>query len=182
MLIPDVQVVIPQQKLRIQSSDSKNEKEVVLEPMVTTFAVYESESGSYCGLLEPTAAAVVQELLNSSHIQLFTSVKPKTLQLTIYGALGDSELIANELSVRGLYLQQPQLNGESSEYFNPHYLIRPGSTFQEATEEASITSQKLQKISSSVKFDVYQLFDSANDSTKFVEASVSGKLKTDLKQ
>jgi hypothetical protein len=175
-------VAIPQPKLRIQTSDSKDKRKVVLKPMVTTFAVYESESGSYCGLLEPTIAAVVQELLNSSHIQVFASIESNSLKLTIYGAMEDSEFTANELSVRGLYLQQPQLKNESSEYFNPHYLIRPGSTFQEATEEVPVTTQRLQMISSSVKFDVYHLFDSATASANFVEASVSGRLKTNLKQ
>ena len=155
---------------------------MVLEPIVTTFAVYEAESNSYCGLLEPRTATIVQELLNLSQIRVLPSIMSKNLQLKIYGSLEDSEMISDQLSSRGLFLQQPQQRSVTIEYFNPHYLVRPGTTFQDTIEDTSIGTQKSSEISPTVKSKVYQLLDSASGPTNFVEAKVSSRLKTELKQ
>jgi hypothetical protein len=80
-----------------------------------------------------------------------------------------------------LYLQQPILSDVLAPYFNPQYLLRPGSEFKPDAQEDSSQAIRGKQMAQVEKHRILSVFDSAVGPATFSAVEVSKRLRTDLK-
>lgn len=120
------------------------------------------------------------------------AVKPSTTEgltrVVVYGLLAGKDLIRKRLSEEALYLQHPTL-GEfdpSTEYFNPHLLLRPGAAMPrigelslENEDEMSPGQKTLDEVT---KGRIWRVFDLASGGEAVSEVTPSPRLKSTLEE
>jgi hypothetical protein len=148
-----------------------------------TFIVYEAETNLYLGLLDTAAARTFEILSTIPLVVVSTSITPlsKLLNFTVSARVQDAEAIAQALSSKGLFLQHPEKIDEVVNYYNPHYLVRPGSTFQDALSDAYESRHETRLLNPAVKSQILHAIDFATGPTEFSEIAVSSSLITALK-
>src|SRR5436190_13655453 len=105
--------------------------------------VHHAETASYGGLLDHNTGKALATLSRNYLVTFkpFLDKKAPTLkkntlsncrslQITLYGYRQDCDGVGTLLSENKLYLQQPSSFDTSAIYFNPQYLLRPGSEFK----------------------------------------------------
>ncbi|KAH8665633.1 SNF2 family N-terminal domain-containing protein [Ilyonectria robusta] len=109
-------------------------------------------------------------------------------RVVIYGLFADKDLIGKHLSEAELYLQHPTLDeyDQSVEYFNPHFLLRPGAKMPRIEELSLQTEDEttpaptiLDEVS---KGRIWRVFDSASGGEVIPEVTSSPRLKATLKE
>jgi hypothetical protein len=156
--------------------------------------VYHTQTMKYGGLLDhDTSQALTALSLNypitfkayldekTSALKKSISNNCRSLQITLYGLRQDSDGIGTFLSENKLYLQQPSTFDYSAVYFNPQYLLRPGSEFKLAVQEDFQCSVREKQMAQAVRSQMLHVFDVAVGPATFSEVQVSKRLTTDLK-
>lgn len=109
-------------------------------------------------------------------------------RVVIYGLFADKDLIGKHLYEAELYLQHPTLDeyDQSVEYFNPHFLLRPGAKMPRIEELSLQTEDEttpaptiLDEVS---KGRIWRVFDSASGGEVIPEVTSSPRLKATLKE
>ena len=165
-------------------------------------------SGKYAGILALPALCKLQveftveytatiELLKSENAQrtrarkemLLGSIHNCSVRITVYGVESEKSSVGQLLSAAGLYLQHPSTTelSKSINYWNPHYLLRPGSQMP-ALEGLSISSKinnatNVDSIDEIHKSRFMQMFNSASGPiSNLVNPIPSPRLKSQLKE
>ena len=162
------------------------------------------DSGKYAGIIKLPA---MRKLLDECDIQLsatltmsppasVTAPKNNTKQpdpqecvvrIILYGRRQDRFTVGNLLSDADLYLQQPSAIECSNdvEYWNPHYLVRPGCRMPELDQLSISTPQSTtppaEVLSEVNKSRLMRIFDLANDEGISSEVKPSNRLRSTLK-
>src|SRR5271155_1922127 len=105
----------------------------------------------------------------------------RSLRITLYGLRQDSDAVGTLLSENKLYLQQPNTFDSSAVYFNPQYLLRPGSEFKWPDQEDFQSSVREKQMAQAVRSQILRVFDVAAGPATFCEVQVSKRLTADLK-
>jgi hypothetical protein len=98
----------------------------------------------------------------------------------IYGLRDEGDAIGDFLARNGYFLQQPYDSNLSTTYYNPQYLIRPGSEFCASWGRSGQAPSYLSRLNEAAKSQVSRVLDSATGPTIFSEVQVSHKIKTEL--
>ena len=110
------------------------------------------------------------------------------VRITVYGLASEKGAVGSLLSGDGLYLQHPlpsEYDG-SVEYFNPHYLLRPGANMPDL-EQLSVNSD-LGAVKSSESLDevnrsrFIHIFDLANEVRGPLTVEPSRRLRSTLQE
>jgi len=110
-----------------------------------------------------------------------TSNNCRSLRIILYGLRQDSDAVGTLLSENKLYLQQPNTFDSSAVYFNPQYLLRPGSEFKLQVQEDFQSSAREKQMVQAVRSQILHVFDAAVGPATFCEVQVSKRLAADLK-
>jgi hypothetical protein len=110
-----------------------------------------------------------------------TSNNCRSLKITLYGLRQDSDAVGTLLSGNKLYLQQPITFDSSAVYFDPQYLLRPGSEFKLPVQEDFQSSVREKQMVQAVRSQILRVFDAAVGPATFYEVQVSKRLTADLK-
>lgn len=111
-------------------------------------------------------------------------LKPPEIQVTVYGHREESDRVGDHLSTGGLFLQHPRAYDESTCYFNPQYLVPPGTEFEAAMETLDINEpSQTQKntLSLAQRSRILAVLDETASCATFSEVTVSNGLRTALK-
>ncbi|VBB80874.1 Putative protein of unknown function [Podospora comata] len=149
-----------------------------------TYTIYSEASGEYCGLLDSEAAECVQVLERISGLQFEASMnrRSKKLKFLLFSDIEEAQDIGNTLASSSLFLQHPSTEDyQGTSYFNPHYLTRPGLTFQEAIETLNQQVHLSKQLTLTEKSEIATVLDQAAGPTTFSEVQVSNCIKTELK-
>ncbi|CAM1506134.1 Fc.00g057750.m01.CDS01 [Cosmosporella sp. VM-42] len=158
---------------------------VDIQPCGDFVKLYTLDSGKYAGIVTEPA---LSRLLTEHSVKLTTlliapqSSKGKAsstklsdpqskpmplLRVVVYGTMRERSEVGNLLSNAGLYLQHPSHEDIEMdvEYFNPHYLVRPGSQMPRIEDlaiscEDSATTSALDE---TTKSQLMGIFDTAGD-------------------
>lgn len=98
----------------------------------------------------------------------------------IYGVRNQASMIGDFLNDNDHHLQQPSDFDQSTTYYNPQYLVPPGSEFQASWQNTGFELTQSSQLNEKAKSQVSQIIDSASEPTVFSEVQVSHKIKTDL--
>ena len=180
--VPPFQIVLDQPKLR-RAAAGRGGFEVSFQGLGSSYVVYSSESVEYCGLLDPDASKCVQVVETTPSLRFNASFNPssKVLKFVIYGKIEHAQDVGRILASSDLFLQHPSLEEyDGWSYFNPHYLTRPGSTFQDILEAAQHDARQRKYLTLAEKSNVATALDSASGPTTFSEVEVSRSLRTEL--
>lgn len=121
------------------------------------------------------------------------NIKPQdsegpSVRIVVYGRQEERNTVATSLSDSGVYFQHPTATEVDPEvpYFNPHYLLRPGSQMPRLEEltlsdegESRATSEALDETR---KSEIMRIFDSANAGIGACSPEPSPRLLTTLKE
>jgi hypothetical protein len=110
-----------------------------------------------------------------------TSNDCRPLQITLYGLRQDSNAVGTLLSENKLYIQHPNTSESSVVYFNPQYLLRPGSQIKMPVPEDFQSCVREKQMVHAVKSQMLRVFDAAVGPAIFSEVQVSKRLTTVLK-
>ncbi|KAJ0164776.1 hypothetical protein CTA2_225 [Colletotrichum tanaceti] len=173
--------------------------------------LYFKDSDTYAGIVTvPALNKILTEFETKLDATLSTPVAPQTssttasrkkktpekyrpnsqssLRIVVYGTMKDFSVIGKLLSDAGLYLQHPSANecDLNAEYFNPHYLVRPGSCMPRL-DELEISSSNADKASAGTldetsKSRLMRIFDCADDDGITPKAEPSPRLRSSLKR
>ncbi|RMJ16006.1 hypothetical protein CDV36_004313 [Fusarium kuroshium] len=194
---------------RGRQKDQMTTVSVDMRPCGTLVKLYTLDSSKYAGIVpEPallTLLAMPSVKINASMIapephsskgkgkRTDSSMEQPSLELTlriiVYGAMRDRTNIGNLLSSAGLYFQQPsprdaQQLDLDAEYFNPHYLVRPGCQMPRL-EDLAITSDDSTPtacLDEAAKGQLMGIFDLAGDLAIKPTTRPSPRLRSKLKQ
>ena len=147
--------------------------------------VYQTQTMRYGGLLDHDTGHVLRTLNRDYLITFKACVEAfncgrRSLQVTLYGFHQDSDAIGTLLSDHNFYLQQPITFDYSVAYFNPQYLLRPGSEFKMEAQEDLPGIVREKEMAQTIRSQMLQVFDTALGPTLFSEVQVSKRLITDL--
>lgn len=156
--------------------------------------IQHSQTLRYGGLLDRNTSHAFAALSRAFPITFKVSIDQETstskknksndcrsLKVILYGVRQDSDGVGALLLENKLYLQQPILSDPLAPYFNPQYLIRPGSEFKPVVQEDSSPASRFQRMVQVEKHQILSVFDSAVGPTTFSEVEVTRRLSTDLK-
>ena len=107
--------------------------------------------------------------------------------MVVYGLMANKDAVGKHLSRAQLYLQHPRLveYDQSTEYFNPHLLLRPGARMPRIedlcvdTEESKPGPTALDEVK---KGRIWGIIDQANGGLVVPEVVPSCRLKSALKE
>ncbi|KAF4986153.1 hypothetical protein FDECE_16101 [Fusarium decemcellulare] len=175
------------------------------------FKLYTLESSVYAGIVtEPTLSELLTKHSVTLSAKLIAPTSPPrkgkrkpvntealpsnlnqgtSLRVMVYGSMREASQIGRILSASGHYLQHPspqdiQQSTIEVEYFNPHYLLRPGCQMPRLEdleidcEYASATST----LDETSKAQLMGIFDSAGDLSIKPTAEPSPRLRTRLQE
>lgn len=165
------------------------------------------QDGKYAGILALPVLCKVKETSNidytatlvtsaSGKDQRIASAKVKTpgsthdcsVRILVHGVRSEGRSIGLLLSDAGLYLQHPSAAEiyRNVDYWNPHYLLRPGSQMPKLGSlsispdtSSAITTKSMDETHQSL---FMQVFNSANGSSSLVNPTPSPRLKSALKE
>lgn len=170
------------------------DQEVTLKIYHDVVMVHHAQTTKYGGLLDHDTGQALAALSRSYSIKFeaYLSEKASTLkksisndcyslQITLYGLRRDSDAVGTLLSEKKLYLQQPNKFDSSAVYFNPQYLLRPGSEFKLQVQEDFQSSAREKQMVQAVRSEILRVFDAAVGPATFDEVQVSKRLTADLK-
>lgn len=141
----------------------------------------DANSKEYAGYLNGKAAQLIVTLSHSCKTKLSTRFHPQgSISVMIYGFRYQAGMIGDLLNENDHYLQQPSGFDQSTTYYNPQYLIPPGSEFQALSQNNGFEWTQSSQLNEKAKSQVSQIIDSASGPTVFSEVQVSHKIKTDL--
>lgn len=155
--------------------------------------VHHAQTAKYGGLLDHGTSQALAALSRKISItfkafldeEAPTSEKrtsnSRSLQITFYGLHQDSDTVGTLLSENKLYLQQPKTFDSSAIYFNPQYLLRPGSEFKLPFQEDFQSSVREKQMVQAVRSQILRVFDAAVGPATFYEVQVSKRITADLK-
>jgi hypothetical protein len=180
---------------------------VTLNPLGDVMKLSFQDSRKYAGILALSALCKLQEEFNidytanmmasgsrkdqptaSGKTKKPNSVHDCSVRIVVYGAKSEGTSVGRLLSDSGLYLQHP-LAAEPHKhvnYWNPHYLLRPGSQMPKL--EALSISLDVNNVTSTDSLDethksrFMQIFDSANGPNNLLSPIASPRLKSILKE
>jgi hypothetical protein len=184
-------------KLQYNFLDRKSDtdQEITLKIYGGMVAIHHAQTLKYGGLLDHDTGEALAALSRNYSITFKASLDEKassikrsssdschSLRITLYGLHQDSDAVGTLLSENTLYLQQPRTYDSSAIYFNPQYLLRPGSDFKSVTQEELSSSVREKQMVPASKHQMLRVFDSAVGPATFSEVQVSKRLITDLKE
>jgi len=126
------------------------------------------------------AASIKATMLNSAH--------DCSVRITVYGVKSEGKYVGQLLSDAGLYLQHPSAAElyRHVDYWNPHYLLRPGSQMPKLETLSIYPDAKDVTTTDSMdeahKSRFMQIFNSANDPNSHLNPTSSPRLKSRLKE
>jgi hypothetical protein len=169
-------------------------QEVTLKIYNDMVMVHHTQTAKYGGLLDHGTGQALAALSRNYSVtfEAFLDKKAPTLkksasnncrslQITLYGLRQDSDAVGILLSKNKLYLQDPNTFDSSAVYFNPHYLLRPGSEFKLLVEEDFQSSVRERQMAQAVRSQILRVFDAAVGPATFCEVQVSKRLTAELK-
>lgn len=143
--------------------------------------IRDASSKQYAGYLNGKAAQLIVTLSHSYRTKLAAKFHPRrSISVMIYGVRDEAGMIGDFLSDNNHNLQQPSDFDESTTYYNPQYLIAPGSEFQASWQKNGFKLSQSSQLSEKAKLQASQIMDSASGPTVFSEVQVSHRIKTDL--
>lgn len=180
---------------------------VTMSPLADIMKLSFEDSKKYAGILDMPALCKLQEEFTieyNARIVAPESLKRQKagmkkeklpgsshecqIRIVVYGVKSEAYAVGQLLSGAGLYLQQPSATEvyKHLEYWNPHYLLRPGALAPKL-EILSISADKNNVASSdcldeSQKSRFMQIFNSACGPISFFKATPSLRLKSTLKE
>ncbi|KAF8862893.1 hypothetical protein BDZ45DRAFT_702737 [Acephala macrosclerotiorum] len=164
------------------------------------------DSRKYAGILSLPALCKLQEEFNIDYVAnmvasgsrkdqrtasrkatILNSAHDCSVRIVVYGVKSEKYSVGHLLSDAGLYLQHPS-DAElyrHVEYWNPHYLLRPGSQMPKL-EDLSISPDlssvtKIDSLDETHKSRFIQIFNSANGPSNPINQKSSPRLKSALK-
>ncbi|WQF87942.1 Putative helicase, Zinc finger, RING-type, Zinc finger, RING/FYVE/PHD-type [Colletotrichum destructivum] len=183
---------------------------VRLTPSESLLKLYFKDSDKYAGIVtEPALNKILMEFDTKLDATLSPPVaqqappttasrkkdKPEyrsnshsSLRIIVYGTMKDCSEIGKLLSDVGLYLQHPSANecDMNAEYFNPHYLVRPGSCMPRLDEleisPSDATTASAGGLDETSKSRLMRIFDCADDDGITPKAEPSPRLRSSLKR
>ncbi|KAF4962506.1 hypothetical protein FSARC_9429 [Fusarium sarcochroum] len=151
--------------------------------------LYASDEGKYAGIAtEPTLSG----LLTKDPVKLSALlIAPTSLRVIVLSTMGETVEVGNILSKGSLFLQHPSPRDIEHfelemEYFNPHYLVSPGSRMPQL-EDLAIDYDDSPSNSNSVldergKGQLMSIFDTAGNLSVQPTTEPSPRLQTHLKE
>ncbi|KAJ8129741.1 hypothetical protein O1611_g3887 [Lasiodiplodia mahajangana] len=160
-----------------------SETHVKLDPRANLVILRHPHLNQYIGMIEGVNAAIIATLLTTGKVGLFATIQhPNYLKVLAYASRSDCEEIGDLLFAHDCFLQQPEAYDQTTTYYNPQLLTRPGQELDFPHTETPSLSPRNHSLSSLEKDKVNQLFESAVVPTTFTEAEVSPLLNTKLKE
>ncbi|KAI1640419.1 hypothetical protein F4809DRAFT_590021 [Biscogniauxia mediterranea] len=178
---------------------------VKLKACGTILKMYYEITGKYAGIL---AMPALCDLLESYTIKLrghLATAKPEkllpgagrgkakpnrvpeySLRIAVYGLFVEKNAVCKFLSDSELYLQHPSGTecDLSVDYFNPHYLVRPGGEMPRLEElsldEHGEQAEPTRTLDDTTKGRLLRMFDQADGGEVEVDANPSSRLQTPL--
>ncbi|RSL98108.1 hypothetical protein CEP52_010470 [Fusarium oligoseptatum] len=196
---------------RERQKDQVNTVAVDMRPWGTFVKLYTLDSSKYAGIVtEPALLKLLTEhtlKINASMIapeprslkgkakkkdssmELSSLESTPSLRIVVYGAMRDRTDVGDLLSRAGLYFQHPsprdiQQLDLDAEYFNPHYLVRPGCQMPRL-EDLAISSDDLTPtacLDEAAKGQLMGIFDMVGDLAIKPTTTPSSRLRSRLKQ
>jgi hypothetical protein len=170
------------------------DQEVTLKIYHDAVMVHHAQTVKYGGLLDHGTGQALAALSRTYSITFeafldekaptlkkSTSNNLRSLRIILYGLRQDSDSVGTLLSENKLYLQQPNTFDSSAVYFNPQYLLRPGSEFKLQVQEDFHSSVREKQMVQAVRSQILHVFDAAVGPATFCEVQVSRRLAADLK-
>ena len=143
--------------------------------------IRDANSKEYAGYLNGEAAQLIGTLSQSYKTKLSAKFHPRgSISVMIYGVRDEADIIGDFLSDNGHFLQQPSDVDKLTTYYNPQYLIAPGSEFRALWQENGLELTQSLQFNEKAKSQASQIMDSASGPTVFSEVQVSHRIKTDL--
>lgn len=179
--------------MKITSSFFKNRKEseatVNLRQCGGIIKLSKADTGAYAGLVTDLFPA---QLLDRPSVRLSALLTaPASLRVLLFSRIEEAAEIGAFLSSNDLFLQHPSPRDieyfeVDTEYFNPHYLVTPGSRMPEMEDLAIQYNESASKPSFSLderkKGQLMGVFDTAADLSIRPTTDPSPRLRTSLKE
>ncbi|UKZ82347.1 hypothetical protein TrVFT333_010134 [Trichoderma virens FT-333] len=201
-------VIVAAATSSFKSQDGTTQVPVTLETCNTKLKLLSQDSQKYAGIINDAALArVLQEFTIKVDAKLLipttlrkrsSKTLPKEIyspvncdvRIIFYGLAADQNTIGNILGDAGLYFQHPLPSKYNSNvrYWNPHYLLRPGSqmpTPEEAEEDPGTRCDRAMEsdlLNTSNEGRFMRLFDEASDSNLKTNIEPSRRLRPTLKE
>ncbi|KAF4952520.1 hypothetical protein FGADI_6755 [Fusarium gaditjirri] len=147
-----------------------------------------TDTGTYAGILTDLFPS---ELLDRSSVKLSSLLAaPASLHIIIFSPIEKAKEIGGLLSNHDLFLQHPspriiEYFDLDAEYFNPHYLVTPGSRMPQmedlAIEYNDSTSNESLALDDQKKGQLIGIFDTAANLSIRPTTDPSSRLRTSLK-
>ncbi|KDN66250.1 hypothetical protein CSUB01_06765 [Colletotrichum sublineola] len=183
---------------------------VRLRPSANFLKIYFEDTTKYAGIVTmPALSRLLTEFTTKLDAMLISTPRdPQTevtreegkyanechsnsqasLRIVVYGTMEESSKVGRLLSDSDLYLQHPRASEchMDAEYFNPHFLLRPGFRMPRL-EELDIPSNNADTTYSSTILDetnknrLMRIFDSAHDDGITPTVAPSSRLRSFLK-
>jgi hypothetical protein len=170
------------------------DQEVTLKVYNDMVMVRHAQTAEYGGLLDHDTGKALAALSRNYPVTFKAFLEEKapalkksasnnccSLQITLYGLRQDSDAVGTLLSENKMYLQQPNTFDSSAVYFNPQYLLRPGSEFKMLVQEDFQNPIREKQMAQAVRSQILRVFDAAVGPATFCEVQVSKRLTADLK-
>jgi hypothetical protein len=148
-----------------------------------------SDAGAYAGIVTELFPS---ELLTRNSVKLSALLTaPVSLRIILFSPIEEAVDIGDLLSKNSLFLQHPlprdiEYFELETEYFNPHYLVNPGSRMPQledlAIEYNDCTSNASVALDEQKKGQLMGIFDTAADLSIRPTAEPSPRLQTRLKE
>ncbi|KAG9503430.1 hypothetical protein J7337_006275 [Fusarium musae] len=167
----------------------ESETPVDLRECGTIIKLNTVETGAYAGILK---VSFPSDLLHRPSVRLSALLTaPALLRVIISSPIEEASQIGDQLSNNDLFLQHPSPHDIKyfeleMEYFNPHYLITPGSRMPQledlAIEYNESTSNSSLALDEKKKGQLIGIFDTAADPSIRPTTEPSLRLQTHLKE
>jgi hypothetical protein len=180
---------------------------VTLSPFGDVMKLYFQDPRKYAGILALPALQKLQEEFNidytanmvapgsrkgqgtaSGKAKPPNSVHDYSVRIVVYGVKSEGNPVGLLLSDAGLYLQHPSTTElyRHVNYWNPHYLLRPGSQMPKL-EDLSISpnvsdANTTESMDEAHKSRFMQIFNSANGPNSSLNPTPSPRLRSGLKE
>ncbi|KAI8718206.1 hypothetical protein NCS52_00598800 [Fusarium sp. LHS14.1] len=184
---------------------------VDMRPRGSFIMLYTVDTGKYAGFVTVPAllkllteysvkinASIVSPKLHSlkknreeqdSRVEVSDSETEPTLRIIVYGAMNDRTKVGNLLSGASLFFQHPSPRDDqqldlAAEYFNPHFLVRPGCQMPRLEDLviASDNATPATCLDEAAKGQLMGIFDMAGDLGTKPTTTPSSRLRSQLEQ
>ncbi|KIW15877.1 hypothetical protein PV08_05927 [Exophiala spinifera] len=140
------------------------------------------ETNKLVGLIPEKATMLFTEMPERYNVTPCVSIGADcTLRVVIYSHRDDAEAIGDFLAENYWFLQEPDDYDRSTTYYNPQWLLPPGTEFDASQTSLPIDSPIVLKLQPATKSLVNSVLDSATGPVSFSEVNVSNRMVTQLK-